>query len=398
MNNFYYKAYDKSGSSIEGQIEGDTVEQAKSKINEQGYFLVSIEAQNEIKKLSLFETKKLTLSELEFVTAELSLLLKSGVKIDRCLQILSKGKSGSNTQTLFLELYKSVKKGEALSEAFSVFPDFDNLYINLIKMGEESGQLAEVFEGLANDLKYRKELRSRIIQSITYPSVILFVCIIAVFFVFNFIVPQMSSLFEGNDNLPFYTEILLSLSTWMRDYQLYLFFFLVAFIVAFSFLIKKQNVKEWLDVKLLKLPIVKQAIYKVERIRFNTSMALMITSGVQIDKAIELSANSVKNIVLKKHLLKAKDKVKKGLSLTEAFQANPIYPDFLLSLVEVGEEAGKLSVVFDDIAQRSRSEFESWTTKITNLLEPVMILFMGGIVGSVVVVMLLSIISVNDSF
>lgn len=395
---FAYKAYDQAGSLVENEIEEHTLEQAKIKIEKLGYFLLSIAPKEISRKPSIFNTKKLTLSELEFITSEMSLLLRSGVKVDRCLDILSKSKSSNSTEALFTDMAKDVKKGESLSQAFSKFPDFDALYINLIKMGEESGQLAEIFNGLANDLKYRKQLRGRIIQSITYPSVIFFVCVVAILFVFNFIVPQMSSLFDENDNLPYYTEILLNLSAWMQAYQLYFFFFIMAFIALFLFMIRKDPVKEWMDLNLIKLPVICQFIYKVERIRFNTSMALMLDSGVKIDRAIALSAQSVKNSMIRNQLLLSKNKVKNGMSLTEAFKGNPIYPDFLLSLVEVGEETSKLSEVFDDIASRSRGEFEDWTAKITSLLEPLMILFMGGIVGTVVVVMLLSIISVNDSF
>ena len=123
-----------------------------------------------------------------------------------------------------------------------------------------------------------------------------------------------------------------------------------------------------------------------------------LDAGVKLDNAIELAAGTVKNSALRQSVASARAKVKRGVSLTEALSSTPIYPDFYLSLLEVGEESGQLSVVFEEIASRSRNDFSSWTTKVTSLLEPLMILFMGGVVGSVVVVMLLSIMSVNDSF
>jgi type II secretory pathway component PulF len=184
----------------------------------------------------------------------------------------------------------------------------------------------------------------------------------------------------------------------MQSYQWFLIGGVVAFIVGIKIALQKGLINEQFDELLIKLPLFKSAVHQIERIRFNTSMSLMLDAGVQLDSAIELAAGTVKNKLLRSGLLSAKSKVKRGVSLTEALSASPIYPDFFISLLEVGEESGQLTPVFEEIANRSRNDFGSWTSKVTSLLEPLMILLMGGIVGSVVVVMLLSIMSVNDGF
>jgi type II secretory pathway component PulF len=395
---FEYKAYDSSGAIVNSQIESISLENAKKSIFRQGLHLVSIKAVSNGSTLNLFNSDKLSLDELEFITAELSLLLRSGVKIDRSLQILSKGKTNSASGKLLSELSLAVKRGESLTDALSHHPHFDSLYINLVRMGEASGELSRVFAGLARDLMFRKELKAKIVQALTYPSVIFVVCILAILFVFNFIVPQMGGLFDGNDNLPLYTQFLLNSSSWMRLYQWWLFAALLCTVIACRYALQKGLINDWLDDTLIKLPIFKSAICQIERIRFNTSMALMLDAGVKLDKAVELAAGTVKNRAIRQGLEAAKSKIKRGISLTEALGVSIIYPDFYVSLLEVGEESGQLSPVFEEIASRSRNDFGAWTAKITSLLEPLMILVMGAIVGSVVVVMLLSIMSVNDGF
>lgn len=395
---FEYKAYDSSGATVNSELTSNTLESAKLSLESEGLFLVSIKQKSTSEPLQLFRSEKLTLDELEFITSELSLLLRSGVKIDKSLHILSKGKTGTASGKLLSELSQSVKRGESLACALSHHPDFDNLYVNLVKVGEASGELSKVFAGLAQDLIFRKELKSKITQALTYPSVILVVCILAIVFVFNFIVPQMGGLFEGNDNLPSYTLFLLGASQWMQSYQWFLLAGVILSGIGIKVAMQKGLITDQLDETFIKLPVIKSAIHQIERIRFNTSMALMLDAGVQLDKAIELASGTVKNKQLRQGLLSAKAKIKRGISLTEALSASPIYPDFFISLLEVGEESGQLTPVFEEIANRSRNDFGSWTSRVTSLLEPLMILIMGGIVGSVVVVMLMSIMSVNDGF
>ncbi|MDP4536901.1 type II secretion system F family protein [Alkalimonas collagenimarina] len=276
MTTFQYKAYDSSGSQIQGEINSDSLEKAQLDISAQGLHLIQIQPKAEQFSLSFLRSDRLTLDELEFITAELSLLLRSGVKIDKCLHILARGSKNSATGRLLTQLSQAVKRGESLADALGTQPDFDELYVNLVKMGEASGQLSEVFAGLARDLKFRKELKSKITQALTYPSVIFAVCVIAVIFVFNYIVPQMAGLFDENDMLPLYTELLLGASNWMQKYQWFLLAGLIASAVGIKVALDKGLLSGWLDDTLTRLPVFKTAIYQIERIRFNTSMTLML--------------------------------------------------------------------------------------------------------------------------
>ncbi|RJF38028.1 type II secretion system F family protein [Pseudoalteromonas gelatinilytica] len=394
---FNYKAYDSSGAKSEGLIEATSEQDAINKLKVQK--LLPFEVKEEQKRATtgvLFQSK-VSLADLEFLTAELSLLLATGVRIDRGLDIIRRTKAKAALAQMLANISSSIKKGSSLSQALRAYPDvFDNLYCNLIELGEASGNLSEIFSGIAKDLKFKRELQRKIIGSLTYPCVILFVCILSIFFIFNFIIPKMADMFGQLNSLPWYTQLMLSISEWMNDYQVFLALAVIASVPALIWASKREGFQHWWHKTALKLPVIANASATVERIRFNSGLSLMLKAGVPIDQALELAAGNIKNHVLHHEMTIARKKVKRGSQLTPALQQTSLYPPFYISLLEVGEESGNLDIVFDEIANRSRQDFETWTDNMTSLIEPLMILFMGGFVGGIVVIMLMSMISLND--
>ncbi len=397
MATYLYKAYDSSGAKMDGQIEANDQVVALAELKKQGLL------PSEIKELkaagnSVFSfNQKVSLSDLEFLTSELSLLLESGVRIDKGIDIIKRTKAKPALAKLLTDISNSIKKGGSLSEAFREHEDvFDNLYCNLIELGEASGNLSEIFADLAKDLKFKRELQRKIVSSLAYPLVIFFVCILSIFFIFNFIIPKMSAMFTDVEALPWYTSAMLNTSEWMINYQGFLVVGIILSVVGLVKASKQPAFVQWWQNTSLKLPILGHAVKTVERIRFNGGLAMMVKAGVPIDKALGLSAGNIKNQSLRREMDIAKNKVKAGSALTPALKQTSLYPDFFISLLEVGEESGNLERVFEEIANRSRQEFESWTERMTTLLEPLMILFMGGFVGGVVVMMLLSMVSINE--
>lgn len=397
---FIYKAYDASGALINGELDALSIKHAKELLQKDKLNPVSLVEQSLLvnkKGFNLFQSDTVTLDDVEFVTAELSLLLQSGVKIDRALAVLARTKAGSSLATLLQTLSNDVRKGQSLSEAMAKHPKiFDSLYINLVTIGESSGNLVAVFAGLAQDLKYRKQLKNKITQAIAYPTVILFVCICSVLFIFNFVVPKLTVMFADAVELPIYTQILLGVSDFIQNYQFHLFFVFLLLVFGFRWMLQQGHFAHKFDNVVLSIPLLNNTVNLIERIRFTSSMSLMLNSDVKLDQALVLSSGSVKNKVIARNLTGMKDKVRKGESITTALKQSGLFPVLFLSLLEVGEESGKMAPIFEEIAERSRTEFSQWTDKMTSLIEPLMILFMGGIVGSVVVIMMMSIVSIND--
>ena len=213
---FTYKAYDHSGAKVDGQIEAIDKASALASLKQQSLLPTEVKAVVENDNSIFNFNNKVSLSDLEFLTAELSLLLESGVRIDKGIDIIKKTKAKPALAKLLNDISSNLKKGKSLSESFKEHSDiFDPLYCNLIELGETSGNLSEVFAGLAEDLKFRRDLQRKIVSSLAYPLVIFFVCLLSIFFIFNFIIPKMSSMFNDVDALHWYTQLMLSISEWM---------------------------------------------------------------------------------------------------------------------------------------------------------------------------------------
>lgn len=395
---FNYTAYDSSGSKIESQVEADDKSSVRTMLLSQQLHVVKVVPVTKSPSLSLsFMSDKLSVEELEFLTSELSILLESGVKIDKGLSILAKNHKTPAVDAFVSEVLNNLKQGKSVAEAFQTKQSaFDALYLNLISIGETTGRLPQVFSGLADDLKFRKDLKAKVTQALTYPSIILFVCISCILFVFNYIVPQMGSIFSEQEDLPIYTALLLGVSDWMQSYQWWLFMAIVGAGTAIFVNRDNRKLRHNIATKVLDIPVISGAVKQVESIRFNSAMSLMLDAGIKVDVAISHANKNIKNHVIQRSLNIAADKIRKGAPVATSLAQTPIFPGFYVSLLEVGEESGRLGTIFHEISMRAKSDFESWTTRITNMLEPILILVMGGIVGSVVVTMLLSVVSVND--
>lgn len=397
MANFKYRAYDESGAAVSGEIESDSTDSALEALRNEGLMPTSVKEVQASVNIPFLSSDKVKISELEFLTSELALLLRSGVRIDKGIDILQQNKGEGAGAKLLTELRKSIHAGKSLSESLAAFPDtFSPLYCNLVEIGESSGNLPIVFEELSDDLKFQNELRQKVVSALAYPAVIFAVCVLSILFIFNFVVPRMATMFDGVPDLPWYTSALISTSNWVSgNFMLLLLGIAGVSALARFALTHPVSKQKWQNFS-LRLPVIRSATFMVERIRFCSGMSLMLRSGLAIDKALSLCLGNVKNPAIQRELEIASNKVNQGKQVSQAFGRSALFPSFYVSLLEVGESAGNLEVVFNEIMLRSRKEFETMMNRLTTLLEPLMIVLMGGIVGGVVVVMLLSMVSVNE--
>ena len=398
MKTYTYTAFDSHGGKVTGEIQAASQVDASASLRQQGVMVSAIKENVSLPEgIDFFTRRKISSDELELLTSELALLLNSGVTIDKGLAVVRRNSSSAPYAKLVGGLYDSVRNGSSLSEAMADQGDtFNALYINLVKLGESSGNLPKIFTRLAEDIKFQGELKRKIIQALTYPAVIFAVCTLCVVFIFNYIVPQMAGLFADMAEIPTYTAVLLGVSSWMISYQWFLLLGICGSVAALIAALRTPAGARQIDEALLYLPVVKNVLILVERIRFNTAISMMLDAGILIDRSIEMAIGSVQNKTIRQDLTAVKDRVKKGEILSKALRSSPVYTDFSISLIEVGEESGDLAPVFREVSTRARRDFESWVDRMTSLLEPILILTMGGIVGGVVVTMLLSIVSVND--
>jgi type II secretory pathway component PulF len=215
-------------------------------------------------------------------------------------------------------------------------------------------------------------------------------------FIFNFVVPKFEILFSGMKTLPIYTEILLTVSRYFTEYQWWILIIVIGIPLWIKQMNRIQAVKSLLDMMLIKIPILRYLSYSLENLRFVSSMAILLKSGILLVDALGYSIRSIGNVRVQKQLLSARGEVKQGKKLSEALARTDFLPDIFIGVIEVGEQTGNLTEIFTDMETRFKDDYENRLSAMITLLEPIMILVMGIIVGSVVVIMLLSIVSVND--
>jgi type II secretory pathway component PulF len=400
MEKFIYTAYDGAGARHQGELSAINTESAKFKLKELGLIPVKIDhvdtAANKVNELLRFNRRP-RFADVEFLTSQLSLLLKNGIRIDRALETAKKGIKNNRLRKIVDEVYDDIRRGTPLSRSLEKNPDvFDPLYVSIVRIGEATGQLADVFADLAANLNFRQKISAKTRQAMIYPSIIFIVCLLSVLFIFNFIVPKFSVLFSGTRDLPIYTDILIRMSDIFRRYQ----FIMLAAIIGLTILMvrisKKDRVKRWIDVFALRIPITRQLCYTLENLRFTSSLAILLKSGVVLSEALDYAVKSIGNVFLRKQLMIVKDEIKQGKKLSVAMAKTGFLPDMFDGLMEVGEQTGNLSEVFSEMEQRLKGLYEDRVTGLITVIEPIMIIFMGLIVGSVVIVMLLSMVSISD--
>lgn len=393
MQSWEYLAIDQAGARVKGRIRAETETEALSQVIAKKLSPLSVK---EIKAdTSLFN--RISNADLEQITVELSLLMRNGVQLDRALDMMSQSNTNPVAAEMLATMTEQVRAGKPLNVAFAMFPRyFNTLYCEMIRIGEESGQLATTLERLGANQKFQNDLKSKVNQAMIYPGFIFAVCLIALFAIFNFIVPSMEGLFANMRDIPAYTAFLIDTSAWMRNNQIYILLVFVLLIVVIIANARKPWFQRMLRTVLTHTPVIKNGLLLSERIRFISSMQLMLQSGLPLAQALKLSVGISSDEKIQGQLRRVRDEVSQGRMLSDTLASTDILEPVMLSLVKVGEESGNLDTVFAEMSNRSRWRFEQWALKLTSMLEPILIIVMGGLVGSVVVTMLLSIVSTSD--
>lgn len=400
MEKFLYTAYDGAGAKHEGELLALNLDSAKFKLKEQGLLAVKIgtadSAARGLRDYFQFNRKP-RLADVEFFTSQLSLLLNNGIKIDRALDTARNGITNKRLKRAVNDIYDDIRRGTHLSQAVEKHRDiFDSLYVSIVRIGEATGKLGEVFADLAANLDFRQKVIAKTRQAMIYPAVILIVCLLAIVFVFDFIVPRFSVVFSSVERTPIYTQLLLSVGLFFRRYQFVLLAAVVAAAVLVARVRRTDRFRRWKDVLVLRLAVTRRLCYALENLRFASSLAILLKSGVVLSEALEYAVQSIGNVLIQKRVLTVREAVRAGKGLSEALGKTGFLPEVFRGLIEVGEQTGSLAAVFSEMERRLRTHYEERVETLVTLIEPALIIFMGLIVGTVVVTMLLSMVSISD--
>lgn len=394
------KAKKGPGEVIQEMIEANSSDEAVAKLSQRGYYPLRVEP------VQITESRKVTtptktfltrvrVRDLNTFTRQLASLIKSGVPLLRALNIIKEQTESHTLKNIISDLIQEVREGRMLSEAMNKYPNiFPPLYIALIKSGEDSGTLEQVLIRTAEHREHVEEIKSRIRAALVYPIFVLCIGALTIFAMITFVIPQIKGVFETIDQpLPLSTEILIGTSDFIAEYWLFLATGLVILLILGKGIILIQ--KYALDEFKLHLPILGKFTRKSEITTFSRTLGLLLRNGIPILAALEISITTLSNEVMKKEFNKIYEGLKGGNSLGFGLKQSRLFPPFMVNLVAVGEESGRLDETLVEIANTYERETEE-TIKISlSLFEPILILVMGVVVGFIVISMLLPIFSIG---
>jgi len=399
---FEYKVRDKSGKLKTGKIEAETQAQVATKLKGMGYAPLSIDKANAgmNKELSIpgFGKKKVKLKDLAVFSRQFATMINSGLSLLRALSILTEQTENKELARVLGEVRNDIETGSSLSVAMAKHPDvFPPLMVNMCRAGEVGGFLDMVLLQIATNYEAEVKLRGKVKAAMTYPVVVLCIALLAVVGMLLFIVPTFAGLFDTlGGTLPLPTRVLVFLSGVLK---IMIGPFLVGLVIGlkvWSKVKRKPQVRNVVDPLKLKLPVFGGLIQKIALARFSRNLGTMMKSGVPILQSLEIVAETTGNVVLERATRAVQESVRTGESLAQPLTEHPVFPPMVVQMMAVGEDTGALDTMLAKIAEFYDQEVEATTESLTALIEPLMIAFLGGIVGAMIVALYMPIFKIFD--
>lgn len=401
MSLYKYRAKD-GPDNVAGTVEAKNKEEAIEKINQLGYLPVRIELKTDEQEAKAAASRhllarKVTSKDVTIFSRQLASFVKSGVPILRGLSIISEQSENPAFREVLDEIRNEIKEGASFSVTLQKYPKyFPALYVAMVHSGESSGNLQEVLLRIADYRQKQEAIVSRVRSAMAYPALMVMVGGATIFFMITFVMPRLMGIFSRIDQeLPAPTKFLLAISSAVQQGWVWLLMALAAAIILFKTGSKTKIQKTFVNRLKLRLPIFGAFVYKNELARFTRTLELLIKSSIPILKAIKIAIPILNNTVIQDELLKSYKDLEEGSSFGKSLSRSKVFPKFMTSLIIVGEESGRLDEALGEIAGSYERDTDEAIRVMTSLLEPVLILVMGLIVGFIVVAMLLPIFQIN---
>ncbi len=400
MATFNYRAKNTAGTTVSGKIEASNLKEALGKLRNQGLRVLSTEAQKGIslddliRKLNILDRPGL--GDLVVFSRQLSTLINAGIPVVQCLNILVDQTKKNSFKKILTNVRTDIEGGEFISSSLAKHPScFDKLYISMVKSGEVGGVLDEVLDRIATYLENIAELIRKVRGAMVYPIMILVVAIGVVTFLLVFVIPKFKDVFEVfGEKLPTPTQILINVSDFLVHWIWLVFLGIFAIVTIMNIAISRsEKIKlQWHRIT-LKIPLFGDLFLKISVARFTRTLGTLVRSGVPILEALDIVAQTSGNKVVELAILEAKDAIKEGAKISDPLKASGVFPPMVVQMIAVGEETGALDAMLFKSADYYDREVDATVAALSSILEPVMIVFLGVVVGFIVVAMYLPIFS-----
>jgi type IV pilus assembly protein PilC len=399
---FEYKVRDAAGKIKTGKLDAETQSQVATKLKSMGYAPVSITQSNAglSKELTLpgFGKKKVTLKDLAVFSRQFATMINAGLSLLRALNILTEQTENKELTRVLAEVRNDIETGNSLSSGMAKHPEvFPPLMVNMCKAGEVGGFLDQVMLQIATNYEAETRLRGKVKSAMTYPVVVFCIAILAVIGMLLFIVPVFVGLFKTlGGTLPLPTQILVSLSAGLKVGIIPLIILTFIGMSVWKKYKRTEQVRNVVDPLKLKLPVFGELFRKIALTRFARNLGTMMASGVPILQSLDIVAETTGNVVLERATRAVQESVRTGESLAKPLLDHPVFPPMVVQMMAVGEDTGALDTMLHKIAEFYDQEVEATTESLTALIEPLMIAFLGGIVGSMIVALYMPIFKIFD--
>jgi len=401
MPSYRFEAADALGKLDRGLIDADSPRAARAQLRARGLTPLAVEeagAQRSGGGSRAWFGARMSDSELAWATRQLASLLQARLPLDAALTATAEQSEKKHVSEVLSAVRADVRAGHRLADALATRPrDFPEIYRALVAAGEESGDLAHVMEKLADYIEERNALRIKVLTAFIYPAVVALVSVGIVIFLLGYVVPQVVSAFsQARQELPMLTRVMLSLSDFVRSWGWLVALVLAAALTGWRMMLRAPATRLAWHSRLLKMPLAGRFILGLDAARFASTLAILTRSGVPLLRALDASRQTLGNDRLRASVDDATSRVREGVSLASALQVQKTFPPLLVHLTASGEKTGTLPELLERAAQTLSREVERRAMALTALLEPLMILLMGGFVLLIVLAVLMPIIEINQ--
>src|SRR4051812_10409724 len=400
MATFFFRAVASDGKVRTGSLSGDDEKIIARDLRKQGLtpIYVGVAPKSAGFEIKLPTFRKGRRRDVLFFTQELSTLLNSGVPLDRALSITGELTEHASFRFIVLDVLRVLKSGRSLGDSLATHPAyFSDLYINMVRAGEASGSLAVIFERLSEFERTRDDLRNYIISSMIYPALLACVGLASIVLLLTFVVPRFATIFnDPTMKIPLPTKILLEASDIVKAWWWIVTAALAAIAIALRTYIQTAAGRLWWDAFRLKLPLLGDALLKAETARFARAMGTLVANTVPLVQSIAIAAGTLNNKMIAAAMSGVAQGVKRGEGIAVPLRKAAVFPPLAAHLLTVGEETGHLDTMFARMAEIYETDTRDAIKRFTAIFEPVVILVMGILVGSLILSMLLAITSIND--
>ncbi|MCU0974849.1 MAG: type II secretion system F family protein [Steroidobacteraceae bacterium] len=385
-----WEGTDRKGNRLKGRTLAVSEKDVHAELRRQGVIAVKVKKERQLFKGG----GKISPLDIAVFSRQLATMLAAGIPLVQAFEIVGVGHDKPAMQKLILDIKGHIEAGSSLHEALKKHPlYFDDLYVNLVEAGEQAGALENLLDKVATYKEKTEALKKKIKKALFYPAAVLAVAVIVTVILLIFVIPQFEELFKGfGADLPAFTRMVIDLSRFVQDTGWLMLIIAVGAAFTFGYFHKRSRaMRQFIDRMMLKFPVIGPILVKAAIARYARTLATMFAAGVPLVEAMTSVAGATGNIVYENAVLKMRDEVATGLRLQRAMETTGLFPNMVIQMIAVGEESGSLDEMASKVADFYELEVDSAVDAMSSLLEPLIMVILGGLVGSLVVAMYLPI-------